>query len=70
MLVGSRSERLLLISDSERKIKDIEMIDEADLFSRLQELLIDIPIRELCKVFTVWIKRLVDVNKGDGSYIS
>jgi hypothetical protein len=37
---------------------------------RGQELLTDLPIRELRKVFTPRIKRLVDVNKGDGSYIS
>jgi hypothetical protein len=38
------------------KLKDIEMVDEEDLFYRLQELLNDIPIRELRKVFTAWIK--------------
>jgi hypothetical protein len=56
ILAGSRSEQLLVISDSERKPKDIEMVDEKDLFCRLQELLNDIPIRELRKVFTAWIK--------------
>jgi hypothetical protein len=45
-----------------KKLKDIEMVDEKDLFYRLQELLNDIPIRVLRKVFTVWIKRLVNVN--------
>jgi hypothetical protein len=52
------------------KLKNIEMVDEEDLFYRLQDLLNDIPIRELRTVFTAWIKRLVDVSKGDGSYIS
>jgi hypothetical protein len=52
------------------KLKDIKMVYEEDLFYRLQELLNDIPIRELRKVFTAWIKRLVDVSKGDGSHIS
>jgi hypothetical protein len=52
------------------QLKDIEMVDGADLFYRLQELLNDIPIRELRKVLTAWIKRLVDASKGDGSYIS
>jgi hypothetical protein len=52
------------------KLKDTEMVDEEDLFYRLQELLNDILIRELRKVFTSWIKRLVDVSKGNGSYIS
>jgi hypothetical protein len=51
------------------KLKDSEMVDEEDLFYRLQELLNDIPIRELCKIFTAWIKRLVDMSKGDGSDI-
>jgi hypothetical protein len=64
ILAESRSERLLLISDSERKLEDIEIVDEEDLFYRLQELLNDIPIRELRKVFTSWIKRLVDVSKA------
>jgi hypothetical protein len=52
------------------KLKDIEMVDEQDLFHRLQELLNGIPIGELRKAFTVWIKRLLDLSKGDGSYIS
>jgi hypothetical protein len=49
---------------------DIEMVDEKDLFYRLQRLLNDNPIRELRKVFTTWIKRLVNLRKRDGSYIS
>jgi hypothetical protein len=52
------------------KLKDIKMVDEEDLFYQLQELLNDTPIRELRKVFAGWIKRLVDVSKGDRSYIS
>jgi hypothetical protein len=32
------------------------MVDEEDLFYRLQEFLNDIPIRELGTVFTAWIK--------------
>jgi hypothetical protein len=47
-----------------KKLKHIEMADEEDLFYRLQELLNDIPIRELRKVFAAWINRLVDVSKG------
>jgi hypothetical protein len=34
------------------KLKDIEMVDEEDLFYPLQEFLNDIPIRELRKVIT------------------
>jgi hypothetical protein len=52
------------------KLKDIEVVDQEDLFYRLQERLNDITVRELHKVFTAWIKRLVDVRKGDESYIS
>jgi hypothetical protein len=52
------------------KRKDPKMVDEEDLVYRLQELLNDIPIRELCKVFTARIKRFVDASKGNGSYIS
>jgi hypothetical protein len=52
------------------KRKDIEIVEEEYLLYRLQGLLDDIPIHELRKVFTAWIKRLVDVSKGDGNYIS
>jgi hypothetical protein len=37
------------------KLKDIAMIDEENLFYRLQELLNDIRIHELRKVFATWI---------------
>jgi hypothetical protein len=46
------------------------MIDEEDLFSRLRELLNEIPVRELRKIFDPWIKRFTAVAQGDGSYIS
>jgi hypothetical protein len=52
------------------KLKDIEMVDEEDLFYRLQELLNDIPIRELRKVSTAWVKRFVDVSERNGNYMS
>jgi hypothetical protein len=52
------------------KPTDIQMVDEKDLFYRLRELLNRIPVRELRKVFDPWIKRLMAVNRGDGSYIS
>jgi hypothetical protein len=42
------------------ELKDIKMVDEKDLFCWLQAVLIDIPLREFHKVFTAWIKRLVD----------
>jgi hypothetical protein len=45
-------------------LKDVAMVDEEDLFYRLQELLNDIPTRELRMVFIALIKRLVDVSKG------
>jgi hypothetical protein len=63
ILTGSRSDDLYLFSTVKAKLKDIEMVDEGDLFYRLQELLNDL-IRELRKVFTAWIKRLVDASKG------
>jgi hypothetical protein len=59
-----------LFSTVTEKVEDIEMVDETDLFYWLQELLNDIQIRELREVFSAWIKRLVDVSEGDGSYIS
>jgi hypothetical protein len=57
-------------STVKEKLKYIEMVDEEDLFYRLEELLNEVPIHELRKVFTAWIKRLIDVNNGNGSYIS
>jgi hypothetical protein len=49
---------------------DIEIVEDEDLFYRLRELLNEIPVRELRKVFGTWIKRLMAVTRGDGSYIS
>jgi hypothetical protein len=46
------------------------MVDEAGFFYRLPELLNEIPVRELKKVFDTWTKRLMAVTRGDGSYIS
>jgi hypothetical protein len=40
------------------------MVDEENLSYRLQEILNDIPIRELRTVFTARIKRLIGVGKG------
>jgi hypothetical protein len=52
------------------RLTDIQTVDEEDLFSRLRELLNEIPVRELRKVFDTWIKRLMAVTRGDRSYIS
>jgi hypothetical protein len=52
------------------KLKDIQMADEEDLFSRLQEILNSISRKELDKVFGRWINRLMIVSRGDGAYIS
>jgi transposase len=40
------------------------MADEKDLFYWLRELLNEIPVRELPKVFDTWIKRLTAVTRG------
>jgi hypothetical protein len=52
------------------KVLDIEVVDEDELFSWLQEILNGIPAVELRKVFQNWMKRLGDIRQGDGSYIS
>jgi hypothetical protein len=52
------------------RLNDIQMIDEEDLFYRLRELLNEIPVRELRKVFDTWIKHLAAVTREDGNYIS
>jgi hypothetical protein len=45
-------------------LTDIQMVDGEDLFYRLCELLNEIPVRELRKVFDTWIKRLTAVTRG------
>jgi hypothetical protein len=40
------------------------MVDEEDLFYRLRELLNEIPVQQLRKVFDTWIKRLMAVTRG------
>jgi transposase len=47
----------------------IQMAKEEDLFYQLRELLNEILVRELSKVFDTWIKRPTAVTRGDGSYI-
>jgi hypothetical protein len=59
-----------LFQTVKEKLKDIEMVNEDNSFYRLQELLNDIPIHELRKVFSAWMKQPFDVRKGNGSYIS
>jgi hypothetical protein len=49
---------------SQQSKKDIQMVDEEDLFHRLRELLNEIPVRELRKVFDIWIKHLTAVTRG------
>jgi hypothetical protein len=46
------------------RLTDIQMVDEEDLFYRLHELLNEIPIRELRKVFDTWIECLTAVTRG------
>jgi hypothetical protein len=52
------------------RLTDIQMVNEEDLFYRLRELLNEMPVRELRKVFDTWIKRLTAVTRGIGSCIS
>jgi hypothetical protein len=52
------------------QLTDIQMVNDEDVFYWLRELLNEIPVRELRKVFDTWIKRLTAVTRGDGSYIS
>jgi hypothetical protein len=46
------------------RLTDVQMVDEEDLFYQLRELLNDIPVRELRKVFDTGIKRLMAVTRG------
>jgi hypothetical protein len=59
-----------LLPTIKEKLKDIQMVDEEDLFDGLQEILNSISRKELDKVFGTWINRLMIVRRGDGSYIS
>jgi hypothetical protein len=52
------------------KPKGIQMVDEEDLFYRLQEILNSISRKELDKVFDTEINRLMIESRGDGAYIS
>jgi hypothetical protein len=52
------------------RLKDLEMVDEEDLFNRLKEILNKIRHKELDKVFGTWINRLITASGGDGGYIS
>jgi hypothetical protein len=51
-------------------LKDIDMVDEEDLFNRLKEILNEIPRREFDKAFEAWINRVMTVSGGDGGYTS
>jgi hypothetical protein len=53
-----------------KRLTDIQMVDEEDLFYRLGKLLNEIPVRQLRKIFNTWIKLLRAATQGDGSYIS
>jgi superfamily I DNA/RNA helicase len=46
------------------KLAYIQVVDDEDLSYRLRELLNEIPVRELRKVFDTWIKRLAAVTGG------
>jgi histone-lysine N-methyltransferase SETMAR len=59
-----------LFPTMKENLKDFEMVDEHDLFYRMQEILSGISINELNKVFTAWIKRVEEGITRNGSYIS
>jgi histone-lysine N-methyltransferase SETMAR len=46
------------------RLKDIQMLDEENLFYPLKEFLNGIPRRELAKVFGTWMNRLMAVSRG------
>jgi hypothetical protein len=52
------------------KLRNIQMVDEEDVFPQLQELLDGIFRKESDKVFGTWINRLIIVSQGDGADIS
>jgi hypothetical protein len=45
-------------------LTNIQVVDEDDLFHGRQQILIEIPTKELRKVFGAWINRLLDLNRG------
>jgi transposase len=59
-----------LFPSIKEKLKNIRIVEEDALFHRLQELLNEIPIKELRKAFDTCINRLLDVSQGDGGDIS
>jgi predicted HAD superfamily phosphohydrolase len=52
------------------RLKNVEKIDEEDLFDRLKELFSGIFPKELDKVCGTWINRLITVSGGNGGCIS
>jgi hypothetical protein len=52
------------------KLKDIQLVDEEDLFYRLQEIVNSISRKELDQVFGTWINRFMIVSRGNRAYIS
>jgi histone-lysine N-methyltransferase SETMAR len=52
------------------KLKGIQMVDEEDLFFRLQEILNSISRKELDQIFGIWINRFMIVSRGNGAYMS
>jgi hypothetical protein len=59
-----------LFSTIKERLTDIQMVGEEDVFDQLRELLNEIAVRELTKVFSTWIKRPTAVTRSSGSYIS
>jgi hypothetical protein len=53
-----------LLPTIKERLTDIQIVDEEDFFYRLRELLNEMPVRELRKVFDTWIERLTAVTRG------
>jgi hypothetical protein len=52
------------------KLKDIHMVDEEDLFCRLQDILNSISGKELDQIFGTWINRFMIGRTGNGADMS
>jgi histone-lysine N-methyltransferase SETMAR len=53
-----------LFPRAKEKLLDIAVVDEDDLFYRLQEILNEIPAAELRQVFQNWMKPFGDISRG------
>jgi hypothetical protein len=59
-----------LFRTAKERLKNIQMVDEEDLFCQLQELLNGICHKHLDQILGRWINRLMIVSQGDRADIS